>query len=337
MDRAKGMDKIREKRVIFLSFLLLMVLGIAFTGCGDNNQEPEPGRIIEEDRATWWTPGNEPVAGGNPLEIPLPEEVNPRGKEVLSITGEGIGKWLSFTIEELKDLAQTTSGAAVTSGGGLYLEQVFSTLDNWPSNKFMVAKGLDVELLLQMAEIDERASMFTIETTGGYYLFLTKDQLLGKRFYFPNILKGTSYGSKRVKPMIAWASSDESQILADAKEDGLRLFIGQRGLSDVNGIIAMENIKGIMVSFRQPEKWSEPQIAFENGNLVISHEYMDQVKLHYTQDGRSPDLNSPVYNPSTTFLQPDFIKPIPVTKSGKIKVKAVGYGKEDSLVVEFSY
>jgi hypothetical protein len=64
---------------------------------------------------------------------------------------------------------------------------------------------------------------------------------------------------------------------------------------------------------------------------------MDQVKLHYTLNGEEPNENSPVYNPSTSYFQPELIKPIPVSGSGVIKVKVIGYGKYDSGVLSYAY
>jgi hypothetical protein len=337
MDRAKTMGRIAGFPVSLISFLLVAILILAFTSCERNAQEADANQTFEdEEAASWWTPDSEPIAGGDPLEIPEPEE-DIRGAEVLSVTGEGVAKWLSLTLEDLKELSQGPSPAAIDDRGALYLEQEFSILDNWPSKKFIKAKGIDISDILEMAELDERASMFTIEMVGGYYIQLTRDQILDKRFFFPNILKGSTYGSKRVKPMVAWETSEENQSPKDEEDEILRLLIGQKGLFDANGILSIDGIRGIRVSFREAEKWPEPSVDIEDGRLVFYHENMDQIKLHYTLDGRKPDQNSPVYNPSATFLQPELIEPIAVSGSGRVKVKAVGYGKEDSQVVEFRY
>jgi len=64
---------------------------------------------------------------------------------------------------------------------------------------------------------------------------------------------------------------------------------------------------------------------------------LDQVKLYYTLDGSDPTVNSNVYNPSTTYFQPDLIRPISVNGSGTLKAIAVGYGKYDSEVLNYDY
>jgi hypothetical protein len=250
---------------------------------------------------------------------------------VLAITGDGVENPRYFSLKDLKSLADSPN-----KGGG-YLEQVFSITNNWPTKKFQVAKGVDIGFLLDAAGLKESAGVFKIEAADGYYAHLTKEQLLGKRFYYPGLLKDQSQGSIRVKPMIAWACETGTSNIGDAKDCDLRLIIGQLGLSDVNTAPSVQNVTNIEVLNKSPEKWAVPTIGLIDGSLVFAHENMDQVKLHYTLDGTTPNFNSPVYNPSTSYFQPDLIKPIPVTGSGKVRTKAIGYGKADSEVVEFDY
>lgn len=250
---------------------------------------------------------------------------------ILEITGDGVANPRYFSLNDLRSLA-----ALSTKNSG-YLEQVFSVVNNWPTKKFQVAKGADLKVLLEMAGLKKEAASFRVEAADGYYFHLTQEQLLGKRFYYPGLMEGNTAGATEVKPMVAWACETGTKDLSKAKDCGLRLIIGQLGLSDVNTAAAVQDMIAIKVSTEQPGRWASPSVSLENGALVFSHETMDQVKLHYTIDGTTPTYDSPVYNPSTSYFQPELIRPILVTGNGKVKVKAIGYGKEDSEVISFDY
>lgn len=250
---------------------------------------------------------------------------------ILSISGDGVESARYFSLADLKSLASQSSKKVG------YVEQVFSIVNNWPTKKFQAAKGADLEMLLSAAGLRQNAASFRIEAADGYYANLTRSQLLGKRYYYPGLLKDSLQGAAVVKPMVAWACETGTSDISKAKDCELRLIIGQLGLSDVNTAPSVQNMTKIVVSSKGGGKWPAPSILKDGDNLVFSHDNMDQVKLHYTFDGKTPDYNSPVYNPSTSYFQPDLIKPIPVSGSGKVKVKAIGYGKEDSEVVEFGY
>ncbi len=250
---------------------------------------------------------------------------------VLEITGDGVANPRYLSLNDLRSLA-----ALSTKNSG-YLEQVFSVVNNWPTKKFQVAKGADLTLLLEMAGLKKDAASFRVEAADGYYFHLTREQLLGKRYRYPGLLEGNPAGATEVKPMVAWACETGTKDLSKAKDCGLRLIIGQLGLLDVNTAPAVQDMIAIKISTGSPGKWAVPSVSIENGALVFSHEAMDQVKLHYTMDGTTPTYDSPVYNPSTSYFQPELIRPIPVTGNGKVKVKAIGYGKEDSEVISFDY
>lgn len=252
---------------------------------------------------------------------------------VLEITGDGVTNPRYFSLNDLRSLA-----ALSTKNSG-YLEQVFSVVNNWPTKKFQVAKGADLKLLLEMAGLKKEATSFRVEAADGYYFHLTREQLLGKRYCYPGLLEGNTAGAKEVKPMVAWACETGTKDLSKAKDCGLRLIIGQLGLYDVNTAPSVQDMIAIKVSTEPIGRWTAPSVTVEGGALVFSHEAMDQVKLHYTIDGTTPTYDSPVYNPSTSYFQPELTQPIQVTGNGKVKVKvkAIGYGKEDSEVISFDY
>jgi len=248
----------------------------------------------------------------------------PTEDTVLTITGDGVERELFLSMDDLKGLKQA------------YLEQCFSTVNNYPTRKFAVAKGVSLSYLLEQAGIKDQAKSFLVEASDGYKAELTKEQLLGKRYRYPQLLSGSTEGAIEVKPMLAWAYA-EGQDFSKAKDCDLRLVIGQRGIHDVNTAPGVQMVSKIIVSTKDPGRWEKPTAKLENGEITLYHDFIDKVKIYYTLDGSEPTEKSNVYNPSTTYFQPDLIKPIPVSGPGILKAKVIGYGKRDSEVLIYEY
>lgn len=254
--------------------------------------------------------------------ISLPDK--PADDTILTINGDGISKPVYLS---LADLQKMKAG---------YMEQCFSVVNNYPTRKFMVAKGINLAYLLEQAGIKSTALSIQIEASDGYKATLTRDQLLGKRYRYPGLKSASTANPVEVKPMLAWAFG-EGQDISKAREGELRLVIGQRGLNDVNTAVSVEMISKIMVSAKDNGRWEIAAAALADRQITLQHDAMDQVKLYYTLDGTEPNAFSQVYNPSTSYFQPDLIKPISVNGSGTLKVKAIGYGKSDSEVLTYAY
>lgn len=322
--------------MVFLTAALVFSIG----GCSviEGNLE----QFIEDESTTISSPGDDIVEadekdekddeGEKGEDEPDPiRSTEQQADTVFSIIGDGVETPMYFSLQDLKRFADSGDR---DSG---YLEQIFSMVNNWPTEKLVVAKGADINVLLDMAGLKQEAGLFHIETADNYYAIVTREQLLGKRFYFPYIMEGRSRGAIRVEPMIAWAWEIETGDISKAKDADLRLFIGQLGLQDANAVPSVQNVISIKALIKPVEKWSPPSVLVQDGTVTFSHEAMDQVKLHYTIDGVRPNHNSPVYNPSTTYLQPERILPIEVKGKGKVKVLAIGYGKDNSDIVEYDY
>lgn len=243
---------------------------------------------------------------------------------ILTISGDAISKPVYLS---LADLQKLKAG---------YIEQCFSIVNNYPTRKFTVAKGINLEYLLEQAGIKSTARSIQIESSDGYKATLTRDQLLGKRYRYPGLKSASATNAAEVKPMLAWAFG-EGQDMSKTREDDLRLAIGQRGLNDVNTAVSVQMVAKITVSAQDNGRWARPSASLAGGQITLQHEAMDQVKLYYTLDGTEPNEFSQIYNPSTTYFQPDLIKPIPVNGSGTLKVKVIGYGKNDSEVLTYAY
>ncbi len=274
--------------------------------------------------------GNEKTVGEQPgapsitgqTTSSLPDR--PVADTILTISGDGVKKPVYLSLADLKQLK---------SG---YIEQTYSIVNNYPTRKFSVAKGIDLAYLLKQAGLKSTARSFQVEASDGYQVTLTRDQLLGKRYRYPQLKSASTAQAVQVQPILAWAFA-EGQEMSKAREGELRLTVGQRGLNDVNTAVSVQMVAKITVSTQEHGRWAKPAASMADGQITLQHENLDQVKLYYTLDGREPDEYSPVYNPSTTYFQPDLIKPIPVSGSGTLKVKVIGYGKNDSEVLNYAY
>lgn len=248
----------------------------------------------------------------------------PDANTVLTITGDGVSKTLYLSIADLKGMKAG------------YTEQCFSTVNNYPTLKFMTGKGINVIYLLEKAGIKNEAKTIKVEASDGYRALFTKDQLFGERYRYPGLLSGSRANAAEVKPMLAWCFG-EGQDFSKASEGDLRLVIGQKGLHDVNTAASVQKVSQITVSTKDNGRWDKPAANFADGQITLYHDSIDEVKLYYTLDGTEPNENSPVYNPSTSYFQPDLIKPIPVSGAGTLKAKVRGFGKRDSEVLTYAY
>lgn len=244
----------------------------------------------------------------------------------LTISGNGVNKTSKWSLEELKGMKSS------------YVDAIYSTVNNWPTKKFVVAKGIDIQDLLSQSGMKANAKTIKVQASDGYYATFTKSQLLGKRYYFPGLLNDSKAKSKEVKAILAFEYKEGTTDLSKTKPTELRLVIGQVGLNDMNTMASVQKVSNIIISTDDTGKWEIPNIRSiseksENENQVeIMHTFLDKVRIYYTLDGSEPNYDSLVYNSSTTYFQPELIVPIKVSGNATLKAFASGFGKEDSEV-----
>lgn len=244
---------------------------------------------------------------------------------VLTIEGDALAAPATYTLAELQALSEG------------YLEQTFSTRNNWPTTGFCAGRGVSVSYLLRAAGVAEGAQSFRISSQDGYYAAFTASQLLGAQYCYPNIQSGSASGAYLVEPMLAWAYTEDSGDPVAAKTlDGLRLLVGQSGLHCVNTAASVQDAATITVSLAAGGQWDAPSFRMADGLLYLEHALMDQVKIYYTTDGSDPDESSAVYNPSTSYFQPELNKPLSLPPGMTVRAYAVGFGRADSAVAEFT-
>ncbi|OPX86469.1 MAG: Oxidoreductase molybdopterin binding domain protein [Pelotomaculum sp. PtaB.Bin104] len=251
--------------------------------------------------------------------------------DMLTSTGNGVEHETSFTLDELKGMEDSLAGAC------------YSAVNNWPAKKYIAGKGVKVSSLLQKAGIKEDAQTIIFRAADGYNASFTREQLEEKRFYFPNLMKDSTEGAVEVPLILAWEYKDDTSDLNEVTSGKLRLLLGQTGLNDVTTAAFVKGVTTIEVLTDPPGRWSTvraepaPGKVSPGTEIVLSHPEEDLVKIYYTLDGSEPDVNSLLFNPSTSYFRPELNKPIQVDRTVTIKAVVIGFGKHNSQVATLKY
>jgi DMSO/TMAO reductase YedYZ molybdopterin-dependent catalytic subunit len=271
---------------------------------------------------------------------------------VLTITGEGVVKARSYTLEELEEMDQH--------------RYEYSVVNTWPSKQWYVGKGVLLEDLLKGAGgITKDATLVKVFSSDSYVMtFTVKELLKEKRYCFPNFkegggdgdghIPGSSKGKEEVKSILALIGADGLDLPDDKDmndRNSLHLMMGQRAVTEQTGPLFVKKVKKIEVLTDPIDQWDEPKAdpaggTVPAGTLVeLSNKNMDIDKIHYTLDGSEPTLQSPMYNwiakrwwsSRGEKTVAEINHPIEITEDTVIKAITIGPGKEPSDVVTFSY
>jgi hypothetical protein len=302
---------------------------------------PDAGQAAEADAVTGASskessgaeerPEASPEAAGQPV-ADAQENIAPLAAAgeavILTISGDGVSGPSTWTLGQLQSL---------TEG---YRELTYSTTNNWPSYGRMSAQGISLPYLLRQATLLESAASFKFTATDGYFVSLTYEQVFGARYAYAVHGPEGSSGALAVEPVLAWAWGEAGL----ARPENLRPFFGQSGPLEVNTSLFVKDLCQIEVSGAALGVWAAPAPSIAAGStvpvgteLTLTHENLDSVRIYYTLDGSEPDYNSPVYNHSTSYFQPQLIKPLLLTHSVTVKAFAAAYGKDRSHTVSLSY
>lgn len=264
--------------------------------------------------------------------VPPAAAHSPDEPVVLTITGNGVTSESLWTLNELKSMHEG------------YREFTYSTTNNWPRYGYAATHGISLPFLLMQSNMKSSAAAFKLSAADGYFVIVTLDQVFGASYSYGIHSSEGSSGAKAVEPVIAWEWGEGSGGTVAVREEKLRSFFGQKGPHEVNSSVFVTDICKIEVLTDIPGAWDAPGASVADGAVVpagslldFSHDKMDSIKIYYTLDGSEPDYNSAVYNPSTSFFQPQLTVPIILTESVTVKAFAGGYGKDASAVVVFRY
>lgn len=298
----------------------------------DGSQEKDIANLLRIRLVKDKSNENKTSSDNEPQKASVSNNPSEEKKDIaLTISGNGVAKTTQWSLEELK---------ALKDG---YYESKYSIVNNWPTKNFAAAKGIDLSYLLKKSGLENDAKSIRVEATDGYYAEFTRNQLLNNRYFFPELLKGSKSSAVLARAILAFEYSEGTKDLTKTKKTNLRLVIGQAGLLDVNTTASVQNVNKIIITTDSPGKWEKPVFSVSSGKvdagtqLELTHPTIDKIKIYYTTDGSQPDYDSPVYNPSTTYFQPELTKPITINNSITVKAFACGFGKEDSDVVTYQY
>lgn len=268
---------------------------------------------------------------GNRQQTVQGQSENSAGAVVLTIKGVGVGHETTYTLSQLKSYPEAQA------------DVVYSAVNNWPTAKFFVGKGIKIADLLKLAGIKAEAAEVIFKAKDGYKTTLTLEQLLDKRYCYPNLLEKSMNGKQEVPAILAWEHKEDCNDLKKAIKGDLRLLIGQIGINDPVTPVCAKMVCEIEILTDPAGQWADitaqpaPGKIAKGTGIVLGHPDQDRVKIYYTTDGSDPTVQSPVYNPSTTYFQPDLIKPVTVNQNTTIKAMAIGFGKNNSKVAVFTY
>lgn len=277
----------------------------------------------------------------------VPDTVLAEPSEALEICGDGVNNPMMFSLSQLQAMPQ--------------YQHVYSTINTWPTKKWYVGRGVELRDLLVLAGIREDAKLLIFTSSDGYEVTLTVKELLkDQRYYFPRLkendssdgsVPGSAADAVEVEPILALVSTEGSDNPDDMNDmDSLLLICGQRAVAEQTNNIFLKYISKIEVLTAAPQKWDNPRASMENGDVLagtlieLSNKRNDSDKIHYTTDGSTPTVNSPIFNWSAKRWwnqRPDSLgsvnKPIEINQDTVIKAITIGPGREDSEVVTFSY
>ncbi len=267
----------------------------------------------------------------------------------LEITGDGVTNPVTFTMEELENMEQ--------------YQHVYSTVNTYPTKKWYTAKGVKLRKLLDLAGIkEEEVQLIRFISSDGYEVTLTAKELLkDRRYYFPGLkenhphdgsIAGSVEGKLEVEPVIALLSvegSDDPAHMTDM--DAPHLLIGQRSVIEQSCTLFLKYVSKIEALTTTPEKWDAPRanipdrtVVPEGTMLELFNKLGDADKIHYTTDGSTPTVDSPMINwiaKRWHSLRPEDLgivnSPFEINKDIIIKAKTIGPGREDSDVVTFTF
>lgn len=288
------------------------------------------------------------------LLVPLPAEA----AAALEVTGEGVTAPVELTLAELEAMEQ--------------YQHVYSAINTYPTKQWYIARGVKLRHLLDLAGIKDEATLIRFYSRDGYDVtFTVKELLEDKRYYFPGLMEnhpsdgsipGSPEGAVEVEPIVALASAEGSTDPAALNDKDIPLLVlGQRAVTEQTSTLFVKHLNKIEVLTTKPEQWDVPRINVPAGSalppgtgLVLSNKKSDVDKIHYTTDGSTPTVNSPIFNWSASRWWPlrgdleEVNAPIRITKDmikrgedGReyivIKARTIGPGKEDSEVATFIF
>ena len=280
---------------------------------------------------------------------------NPR---TITITGAGINNpGTTFSRDQIRGIV----------GNLPQRDVLYSTVNTWPTKSWYRGQGVRVMDLINAAGgLKPEATMVRFISNDGFITTFTIDELFNTpRYRFPNFMStgtaghipGDPSGAVLVEPMIAHRSFN-SQDISDMSDndffsvaDTLHLLYGQRYVSEQTNAMFSKWVTQIEILTTPIPKWNNPTANPPAGevpagtSITLNSQFNDLEKVHYTLDGSTPDMNSPMFNWIASrwwASRQDVLSSInrtigPLETNTTIKAVVIGPGRLNSDVMTFEY
>ncbi len=228
-------------------------------------------------------------------------------------------------------------------------QQIYSTVNNWPTKKFYVNDGVGLSNLILhylnriSADIDD-VEKITVKATDNLTKTFTKQELLNdNRYYYPNIMTDDPSNAQARDTIIALESAQGTDFGDLNQDDGLKLVMGQRAITEQSNPWMVKYVCEINLVTTAPTSWTSPTASpgtstvTAGTQVTLNHPSINGVKIYYTTDGSTPTVNSTMYNISATYYQPELNVPITINQTTTVKAIAIGPGYTDSSVASYTY
>jgi len=244
-----------------------------------------------------------------------------KGQVILSIKGDGLSAPVEFTRSALEALQDR------------FVQHTYTTINRVPARKEINARGIPLSYLLEKAGVNlSSVRMLDMTAADGYNMTFTKEELLQtSRYIFPQA--DSRNGQIPAETIIALESSEAG--------NSITLVLGQQAPTEQNSYQWVKDLTTIKLSGSTPGKWSQVTAQPSGGTvgpgtgIVLNHSDVPwKVKIYYTTDGSTPNLDSKIYN---YYFELSDNEPIKITQDTIIKAYAIGPGKLNSDVATFTF
>jgi len=244
---------------------------------------------------------------------------------VLTITGDGVLREISFTRAELYTMTEHFSRNA------------YSAWNTWPTRSVYFVEGVDLAHLISLAGLRDSATTINVaeapqaEGVPGFNATFLLDSLFADRFTFEE-------PRTQVPTILAFRQSQSS--FAEMEDTNLRLIFGQLDAQEQTTMGFVRSTRIVTITNDPVRQLSRPQATAErqpDGRYAITLTSDNTTaKIHYTTNGQAPTVHSTMFNVSAAHWQPHLNVPFIVSSDTVVRVIAVAPGFADSEELRFT-
>ncbi len=280
----------------------------------------------------------------------------------ITISGSGLNnpEPVTFTQDQLRGVGE---------GALPQHDEWYSTINTWPTKSWYRGQGVKLtDLFEAVGGLNAEATQIRFTSKDGFKATFTVHEFVYEfRYRFPNFMNtglpghllGDPSGAVPVEPIIAhrsFSAHNIEDVVGEGAEDNFSrgdanlLLYGQRSVTQQTNARFAKYLTNIEVLTDPVLIWDNPSAVPEPGEVPVGTKvklqssFDDEDKVHYTLDGSTPTIDSPMYNwiasrwrSSRSDVLDEINHPIEITENTTIKAVVIGPGRSDSDVVTFEY